>query len=143
MRRLSCWSALLVVVLVSCAKSGSSEPSPEAVPAPVDASAGAKVEAPPEGAPKLLRPMMPGTVVGGDPAALYQQCKQRVEGPDKAGECTTSADCVRTGCSSEVCASTADAAGMMTTCEVLPCFAVLDACGCVDGVCSWSVKTPG
>lgn len=73
-----------------------------------------------------------------DPAALYAACRERVEGPSAPGECVNDADCAPTGCSREVCAK----AGLewMTACDVEPCFAVLDRCGCVDGVCSWSVR---
>lgn len=56
-----------------------------------------------------------------------------------AGECDTDADCVATGCSGEVCLARANAEGLVTTCEVLPCFGVLEACGCIEGSCSWSV----
>ena len=75
-----------------------------------------------------------------DPADLYATCKDRVEGPSAAGECTTDADCVTAGCSGEVCAAKASAEGLMTTCEIRPCFAALDTCGCVEGVCSWALK---
>ena len=73
------------------------------------------------------------------PSDLYQQCRERVEGRQRAGECVTDADCVASGCSGEVCLARADADGLVTTCEILPCFAVLDACGCIEGTCSWSV----
>ena len=75
------------------------------------------------------------------PTSLYEGCRARVEGADTEGECQTDADCQRAGCSRELCISASDAAaGPMSTCEVRPCFAVLDACGCRDGVCAWSVR---
>lgn len=73
--------------------------------------------------------------------ALYEQCRVRVEGAEKADECKTDADCVAAGCSKEVCIPKEVAgAGLTTPCDVEPCFAVLDSCGCVSGTCSWSVK---
>ncbi|MCB9758691.1 MAG: eight-cysteine-cluster domain-containing protein [Alphaproteobacteria bacterium] len=75
-----------------------------------------------------------------DPDEAYTACKARVEGPEADGECTTDADCTATGCSGEVCVPSKVAAELMTTCEVRPCFAVLDACGCHAGRCSWSIK---
>ncbi len=75
----------------------------------------------------------------GGGARLYEACRERVEGPSTPGECSSDADCVRTGCSQEVCVA-ASAAALATTCEILPCFQVLDACSCRDGFCSWSVK---
>ncbi|MEN0062484.1 MAG: eight-cysteine-cluster domain-containing protein [Myxococcota bacterium] len=76
------------------------------------------------------------------PEALYASCEVRVEQPQSAGECTTDADCQRSGCSSEVCTSAKMAGEVMTTCEIQPCFAVLDACGCHDGQCTWTVAEP-
>jgi eight-cysteine-cluster-containing protein len=74
------------------------------------------------------------------PAELYADCKDRVEGEDKPGECQSDSDCQKSGCSSELCISTTQAAqGIMSTCEVRPCFEVLSSCGCEAGVCSWSV----
>ena len=73
-------------------------------------------------------------------AEQYAMCKARVEGTDAAGECTIDDDCQRAGCSQELCISATEAAlGVMSTCEVRPCYAVLQACGCQEGVCSWSV----
>ncbi len=75
----------------------------------------------------------------GDPAALYAECRDRVEGREKDGECSTDADCAPAGCSGEVCVTKTLAPEVMTTCEQRPCFTVLDTCGCVEGRCSWSV----
>jgi eight-cysteine-cluster-containing protein len=104
---------------------------------------------PPVGSPPVNAeggPDQPASTPGGTPADLYAACKDRVEGAGSAGECTTDADCVRTGCSSEVCVAKSAGQGM-STCEVLPCFAALDTCGCHEGQCSWrlkaSVPTPG
>jgi eight-cysteine-cluster-containing protein len=63
-----------------------------------------------------------------------------VEGAEAPAECTSDADCATAGCSGEVCTTVAEAAGVMSTCEVKPCFSILDRCGCVDGRCSWSIK---
>ncbi len=74
------------------------------------------------------------------PAELYAQCRSRVEGEETPSECSSDSDCTKAGCSGELCISTAAAAnGPMSTCEVRPCFQVLQACGCVDGFCRWSV----
>ncbi|MDP2308227.1 MAG: hypothetical protein Q8P18_19570 [Pseudomonadota bacterium] len=73
------------------------------------------------------------------PTEAYLGCKDRVEGVETAGECTTDADCAKTGCSQEVCVAKANAGDVMTTCEILTCFSVLEACGCHEGLCSWSL----
>jgi eight-cysteine-cluster-containing protein len=75
------------------------------------------------------------------PAQMYEGCKERVEGVTAAGECASDADCARAGCSQEVCVAKVDAPDVMSTCELLPCFTALDACGCHDGMCTWTVKT--
>ena len=77
-----------------------------------------------------------------DPQAAYEQCRERVEGPESDGECTTDSDCTTGGCSGELCATPASLEGMMSTCEMLPCFRVLDSCGCNEGRCSWTVAAP-
>lgn len=98
--------------------------------------------------PVDAKPGLPPVVKGGAPPAgaaeLYQACQARVEGTEVAGECSSDADCVKAGCSQELCISTAEAAkGPMSTCEVRPCFQVLEACGCNEGLCRWSVaETP-
>jgi len=83
----------------------------------------------------------PGSGFGGafDPQALYEGCRERVEGTETDGECTQDADCVRTGCSSELCIAKSAAAGVMSTCEVRTCFQVLQACTCQQGHCRWVV----
>ncbi len=78
------------------------------------------------------------------PEALYARCRDRVEGPEREGECTTDAECATAGCSSEVCLPAVRVPEIMTTCEVLPCFAVLGACGCREGRCTWTLgDAPG
>jgi eight-cysteine-cluster-containing protein len=136
----------MMVLAIGCAKSGAADEPVEPEAAPV----AAEVEATPADAPvasentQLVRPPAMITPGGGlpiaDPAAAYARCQTRVEGPSNAGECTTDDDCARVGCSSELCVSKETAAsGLMTTCEVLPCFSVLDSCGCVEGMCSWAL----
>lgn len=74
------------------------------------------------------------------PQALYDECRERVEGVQKADECKTDADCATAGCGSEVCTTTAEAANVMTACEDKLCFKILDVCGCHDGQCTWTLK---
>lgn len=119
--------------LGACAKSESVPgPAPSVVevpaPEPVDEASPKKPLPGKIGAPPI------------PPAQLYADCKTRVEGSDQAGECSSDADCQKAGCSQELCISKAEAAeGMMSTCEIRPCFAVLETCGCTEGVCSWAV----
>lgn len=73
-------------------------------------------------------------------ATMKQQCLAlNMTG---AGECSRDSDCVRAGCSSQLClpASQGDTA---TTCEYVPEYACLaqTTCGCVQGLCSWR-QTP-
>ena len=72
--------------------------------------------------------------------ALYEECRDRVEGVQTPGECTSDADCVKAGCGSEMCVSAATAADVMSTCEHRECFDVLDTCACSSGECTWTVK---
>ncbi len=74
------------------------------------------------------------------PQMLYDQCKDRLEGPQVEGECSTDADCATAGCSQEVCLPAAKKGEIMTTCEILPCFGAVEACGCHEGLCTWSLK---
>ncbi len=73
------------------------------------------------------------------PQMLYDQCKDRLEGPEEDGECSTDADCGTAGCSQEVCVAAAKKSEIMTTCEILPCFAAKDTCGCHEGRCTWTL----
>ena len=91
----------------------------------------------PEPAPAPTPPPAPAMQT---PQELYTACQERVEGTEAAGECKADGDCAKAGCGSEVCVSTAEKANVMTTCEDKPCFKVLDACGCHDGKCTWTVK---
>jgi eight-cysteine-cluster-containing protein len=61
----------------------------------------------------------------------------RIEGPSTPGECASDADCATAGCAGEVCVAGARASGVITTCEVLPVFSDLKACGCHGGECTW------
>lgn len=120
--------------VVACAgPHGAAEPvpvvtEPAASAAPADASSGPTASRTAEAASS-----------GPTPQALYAQCSGRVEGVSAAGECASDADCTRAGCSGEVCVATANKATAVTTCEILPCFDVLQSCGCVDGMCAWTV----
>jgi len=77
---------------------------------------------------------------GADPVKAYAECRDRVEGPEAAGECSADSDCVKAGCSKEVCLASSNAEGFNTTCDAQPCFKVLDECKCVQTKCTWSVK---
>lgn len=124
-------AALLSISLIAgCTSSHTPEPAE-----PV-----ANVE-PPEQVGAAPVPSDSSDVAAPTPASLYGLCRARVEGPEAPAECTTDAECGRTGCSQEVCAPIAKAGDVMTTCEILPCFRALDTCGCQEGVCSWSLKT--
>ena len=132
---------MALLLIVSC---GQKNPTPDVQDGPPSEQA---VEAPapsPDGAPEAAD----GSEGAEDaaaaaqvtPASLYEECRGRVEGRETAGECETDADCQSAGCSQEVCTTKALAAEVMSTCEVRPCFSVLDTCGCNDGVCAWSLK---
>jgi eight-cysteine-cluster-containing protein len=107
------------------------EPAPAAPPSSVVAEAPAAVEPPPAPSSAFAE--------GATPASVFAGCRDRMELPEVAGECKADADCATAGCGSEVCTSTASAKDVMTTCEVLPCFQVVDACGCHEGKCSWTL----
>ena len=114
-------------------------------PAPAPAT---PARAPAAGAPLILgeadangnETILAPATTPADPAALYAGCRARVEGAEADGECTADADCARAGCSLEVCVPASIAVNVTTMCDVQPCFAVLDTCGCVSGHCSWSLK---
>lgn len=112
----------LLSLLVACS---GSPPAPVApTPVPVDAPA----------------PAVPPAPI--DAAAMYAECRTRVEEPEADSECTSDADCVSTGCSGEVCTTRSVGLDLATTCEVLDCFDVLDACGCHGGRCTWTTRAP-
>ncbi len=89
---------------------------------------------PPQGEP----PELP--VDGPTPQMLYDQCHDRMEGAQADGECSTDADCGTAGCSQEVCVPASKTGDVITTCEILPCFGAVEACGCHEGLCTWSLK---
>ena len=138
----------LMVTLISCGKGGAPEPAPVETPVEVAAPDGAE-EAASASAPKTDGPPAPPfqlqpmnevlTQSGASPLALYEGCRERVEGPSTAGECSADSDCVKTGCSQELCVA-ASASELMSTCEILPCFSVLKECGCVEGICAWQIE---
>jgi eight-cysteine-cluster-containing protein len=123
--------ALWILLLAACAQRPSTVAvAPEAAPA--------------ERAPLAAAPGS-GSGFGGaplDPQSLYDGCRERVEGTETDGECAQDADCVRTGCSSELCIAKSAAGGVMSTCEVRLCFQVLEACTCQTGHCRWVVGAP-
>ncbi len=124
------WRTFALILLIGC--SGKNN-TPETKPAPEPVEAAAPTPAP-EPEPEAEAPEKP------TPQGLYDECKERVEGRQKEGECTTDADCKTAGCGSEVCTTVADAAEVMTTCEGKLCFKILDTCGCHEGMCSWTIK---
>jgi len=91
------------------------------------------------GSDKAAPPNFGGNVnVSADPMAAYEKYRDRLEGQEAAGECASDSDCAPAGCSKEVCAPAGSE--INTTCEVLPVYTVLDACGCVETKCQWSIK---
>lgn len=116
-------SALLL--LAACGGSETPEPAPE--PAP-EAEPAPAPEPTPEPTPEVT------------PQSLYDACVDRIEKPQADAECTTDEDCAAGGASGEVCTTTAAAADLMTSAEVRDCFAVLDACTCTEGTCTWTLK---
>jgi eight-cysteine-cluster-containing protein len=123
-------TTLVVLAALGCAKD-TPRPVPEPpVVAPVPA-------APAPAAPEPLA----ATDAAVTPQALYDACRERVEGVEADAECTTDADCAPVGCSGETCVTVEAGKGMMSTCDVQACFGVLDQCGCVQGRCSWSLKS--
>jgi eight-cysteine-cluster-containing protein len=125
-------SAGLLLALVAC---GARAPSP-APSSGEGAEARVIVTAPPaETAPAAET--APPTA-----ASLYAAGRARVEGEQSPGECAADTDCARAGCSQEVCVPATRVGAVITTCEILPVFAVLDACGCHEGACTWTLKEP-
>lgn len=120
---------LVATLAAACGRTGARPQAPEA-----SASGSASTVAAPE------PPADPVPVAAPTPASLYAECLERVEGVGAAGECASDADCQKAGCGAEVCTTVAAAKDVTTTCENKPCFAVLDACGCHEGQCTWSLK---
>jgi eight-cysteine-cluster-containing protein len=141
--------ALLVVALsftLGCGH-GRSEPTaappapePASAPAPSDATSTPVGKTPPVPSAGVPSGVVPAGVPQATGAELYGSCRERVEGRETEGECAADSDCVAAGCSGEICLAQEAAKGLMGTCEVLPCFQALDACGCVEGMCRWSIK---
>jgi eight-cysteine-cluster-containing protein len=54
-------------------------------------------------------------------------------------DCSVDADCVRAGCSSQLCLPKEKSKGIMTTCEFKPEYECLSltVCGCNKGACEW------
>ncbi len=140
---------LVSCLLLSCG--GAAPPPATVAPPPAEELVAAAPEAPPAEVPTVGDgPSTPvevstdgETPAAPDASALFEECRTRVEGREKDGECQSDEDCSRAGCSGEVCVTTSLAAEVMTTCEVRPCFAILDTCGCVEGRCSWSIDADG
>lgn len=131
-RRVVAPCLLLLALAASAACSSAAPPAASPDPGPQPAAE------PPAADPPLAPPSDPTPPASAD--TLDAQCRARVEGPEQDGECTTDADCGTGGCSGEVCAPSAALEGLMTTCEVQPCFERLDRCGCHDGRCTWTLK---
>jgi len=105
-------------------------------------------EIPPEAAtpgepPLILKPLE--DFVPDNPALLYAECGERIEGHGETpGECESDGDCVAAGCSREVCVPLSMANETYTTCETRLCFMAVDRCGCTEeGLCRWTLKEPG
>lgn len=131
---------IALMLLLGC---GQKNPTPDVQEASPDVSQEVTADVPAEAAePENAEPAEAEAAADATPTpeSLYEDCEGRVEGRQSEGECTTDADCKTGGCSQEVCTTNALAADLMTTCEARICFQVLDACGCNDGVCSWSLK---
>lgn len=124
---------MMLLALTACM--GAASPAPDPV-APVPAAAVTPVSA-----PQVAPAEAPSSAIF-TPRTIYRACRDRVELPEAAAECTSDADCVSAGCSKEVCTTKSAAASLTTTCEVQDCFAVLDTCGCTEGVCAWSLHMP-
>ena len=61
--------------------------------------------------------------------------------PTSSAECAVNSDCMKGGCSSQICAPAAQE-GIITTCEYRPeydCYQEAN-CGCVQGTCGWTEK---
>ncbi|GEM_PF-2214321 len=146
----------VAVLWLACAKT---DPSPHAATDVVEEATAAAEQAAEEATaePTETEPELPISGVGqppfqvggpgrvlppdADPQQVYEACRERVEGPEAAGECATDEDCVAVGCSTEMCVASSQS-GLMSTCERLPCFTVLSSCGCNEGLCTWTVSAP-
>ncbi len=131
---------MFLLLALACAHGPAEKPADPPPPEPAPPVILGEADA--QGNPTVLGdPSTPGlTAPPSDPRALYQSCRERVEGVEADGECTTDVDCTAGGCSGEVCVPVAAAVTLNTTCDKLPCFAVLKSCGCIEGHCSWTVN---
>jgi eight-cysteine-cluster-containing protein len=68
---------------------------------------------------------------------------QTVTSTTSPPECNEDSDCVRTGCSSEICIQAEKAGDVITDCSVRPHYECLqvDRCGCIGGRCGWEKNT--
>jgi eight-cysteine-cluster-containing protein len=132
----------LLLVLVACTAHNETSPPPEAAVVPSTlVAAGAIPEVAPADEPPSAPPAVALPPDSPPPEALYRQCHDRLEGREQDGECTVDADCATAGCSQEVCLPAARKGDVITTCEILPCFGAVEACGCHEGRCTWRVRT--
>jgi eight-cysteine-cluster-containing protein len=73
-----------------------------------------------------------------DPANPQRQAYRGADGSLKysEGTCSTDAECVPAGCSSQICSNDPD---IITTCEIRDDFPDTDiySCGCVENTCAW------
>lgn len=133
----------ILLLVVACAKAPTE--SPRDIPAAAPGVSAGREQTEPAAPPVFMSEPAPppASSPAGTPPdapALYAACQERVEGKTAPGECKVDGDCAKAGCSSEVCVATVNAADVITSCDVLPCFAVLKACGCVDTQCKWEVS---
>ena len=124
-------AAALAGLLVALAACGARTPAP--MPAGADV---------PEARVTVTAPPLSQAPAPMSAAELYAASRARVEGTEAPGECASDADCARAGCSQEVCVPARSAGEVITTCEILPVFSALDACGCHAGTCGWTLKEP-
>ncbi len=136
------------LLLVACAHQDASLSAEAELPPPAQVQQAAaqaqpipEVSAEPPGEPAADQEPPPELPTDGPtPQQLYDQCGGRLENPEAEGECTTDADCGRAGCSQEACVAASRKGEVMTTCEVRPCFGVLEACTCQGGLCRWTLE---
>lgn len=120
---------MFLAMLGACGSERNPSPPPQTVTAvamPVATPVGAPLPSPVISTPEEVQ-------------AAYALCHDRVEGKSTPGECKTDTDCATAGCSNEMCVTAVAAKDIITTCEMQACFAVLSQCGCVEGLCQWSI----
>lgn len=96
--------------------------------------------------PCLLVPLLSAcaTPAGAGEAASVAGGRQTEQfcGRSTGGACASDDDCVRAGCSKQVCQSAAEAR-KVTTCEFRECYDPARyslSCKCVDGGCGWGQR---